>query len=110
MISFSIFLALIIIVAFLLILVVMVQNPKSGGLSSTFGGGSQLGGVQKTTDFLEKSTWVLGASLMILIVLSSISFTAGGGNSKLLDENAKPASVPAATKTPADKPAEKPAK
>ena len=31
----------------------MVQNPKGGGLSSSFGGDSQqIGGVKKTTDFL----------------------------------------------------------
>jgi preprotein translocase subunit SecG len=31
----------------------MVQNPKGGGLSSSFGGGgqSQIGGVKSTTDF-----------------------------------------------------------
>jgi preprotein translocase subunit SecG len=38
----------------------MVQNPKGGGLSSTFGNSQQIGGVQKTTDFLDKSTWTLG--------------------------------------------------
>ena len=32
----------------------MVQNPKGGGLSSSIGGSTQLGGVQKTTDFLDK--------------------------------------------------------
>lgn len=51
----------------------MVQNPKGGGLSSTFGGTQQLGGVQKTTDFLEKSTWTLGAILIALILLSNMS-------------------------------------
>ena len=46
--SFSIFLALIIFVSFLLVLVIMVQNPKGGGLSSSFGGDSQqIGGVKK---------------------------------------------------------------
>ena len=60
--SFSIFLALILIVCFLLVLVIMVQNPKGGGLSSSFGGDSQqIGGVKKTTDFLDKSTWVLAS-------------------------------------------------
>ena len=30
----------------------MVQNPKGGGLSSSFGGGGQqIGGVQNTTNF-----------------------------------------------------------
>ena len=53
--TFTIFIGLIIFVAFLLIVVIMVQNPKGGGLSSSFGGGGtqQLGGVQKTTDFLD---------------------------------------------------------
>ena len=55
--SFSIFLVLIISVSFLLVLVIMVQNPKGGGLSSSFGGDAQqIGGVKKTTDFLDKST------------------------------------------------------
>jgi preprotein translocase subunit SecG len=71
--GFSVFLVLITIVCFLLILVIMVQNPKGGGLSSTLGGGSQIGGVQKTTDFLDKSTWTLGIVLIVLILLSSIS-------------------------------------
>ena len=72
--TFTIFLILIIFVAFLLIVVIMVQNPKGGGLSSSFGGGgsTQMGGVQKTTDFLDKSTWTLGGLLLVLILLSSI--------------------------------------
>ena len=62
--SFSIFLTLIIFVSFLLVLVIMVQNPKGGGLSTSFGGDSQqIGGVKKTGDFLDKSTWVLASLL-----------------------------------------------
>ena len=57
--TFTIFLVLITIVCFLLIVVIMVQNPKGGGLSSTLGGAQSLGGVQKTTDFVDKSTWTL---------------------------------------------------
>ena len=69
--TFTIFIGLIIFVAFLLIVVIMVQNPKGGGLSSSFGGGGtqQLGGVQKTTDFLDKSTWTL-ATLLLSINLT----------------------------------------
>ena len=67
--SFTIFVGLIILVCFLLVLVVMVQNPKGGGLSSSFGGSSQqLGGVQKTSDFLDKSTWILAVFLLVLIL------------------------------------------
>tara|TARA_B100001057_G_scaffold112410_1_gene110544 strand:+ start:1119 stop:1382 length:264 start_codon:yes stop_codon:yes gene_type:complete len=51
----------------------MVQNPKGGGLASTFGGDSQqIGGVQKTTDFLDKSTWILASLILILILFSNI--------------------------------------
>lgn len=71
---YYVFIALIMFFCFLLILVVMVQNPKGGGLSSSFGGGvQQMGGVQKTTDFLDRSTWVLGAVLLILILLSNVA-------------------------------------
>ncbi len=72
--SYTAFLILILIVAIALILIVMVQNPKGGGLSSSFGGSgsTQVGGVQKTTDFLDKSTWTLGGLLLALILLSSI--------------------------------------
>ena len=67
------FIALIVVVCFLLILIIMVQNPKGGGLSSSFGGGQQMGGVQKTTDFLDRSTWVLGGILLGLILLSNVA-------------------------------------
>lgn len=70
----TVLLVLIVFVCFLLILVVMVQNPKGGGLSSSFGGSQQLGGVQKTTDFLDKSTWTLGAILVALILVSGAFF------------------------------------
>ena len=99
--TFTIFLILIIIVAFLLIIAIMVQNPKGGGLSSSFGGGGsqQLGGVKKTTDFLDKSTWVLATVLLVLILVSNVAI--GGGEvateSKALDPNATTMPVPNTT-------------
>ena len=51
--------ALILVVCVLLALVVLVQNPKGGGLSSGFTGAGSFGGVQRTTDFLEKATQTL---------------------------------------------------
>ena len=73
--SYFLFLILIIIVSVLLILVIMVQNPKGGGLSSSFGGGGSqnLGGVQNTTNFLDKSTWALAIALFALIPLSNFA-------------------------------------
>jgi len=89
--KFTIFLILIVLVAFLLVVVIMVQNPKGGGLSSSFGGGGtqQLGGVKKTGDFLDKSTWFLATLLIALILLSNITIEGAGGvnDSKALDNN-----------------------
>lgn len=85
--GFTGFLIAITIVCFLLILAIMVQNPKGGGLSSSFGGSQQIGGFQKTTDFLDKSTWYLGIALIVLIFLSTLSFDNGGVNgSKIVNE------------------------
>lgn len=68
----STFLSIIIILAsILLIIVVFVQNPKGGGLSSDFGAATQIGGVQKTNDVIDKTTW----SLAILIMVCSIVLT-----------------------------------
>jgi len=94
--NFSIFLVLITIVCFLLVVVIMVQNPKGGGLSSTFGGGATMGGgVKKTTDFLDKSTWILGVALIVLILLSSLAFTGGSADSKIYVQD----NVPTPTET-----------
>jgi preprotein translocase subunit SecG len=95
--TFTIFLFLIVLVAFLLVVVIMVQNPKGGGLSSSFGGGGtqQLGGVQKTTDFLDKSTWTLAVLLLALILLSNVSIMGGGvQESRALDNTEVPVQIP----------------
>jgi len=64
---------LIMIASILLIVIIMAQNPKGGGLSGTFGGASSAQfGVQRTNDFMEKSTWTLGITIVVLIVLSII--------------------------------------
>ena len=87
---FTIILFSIIFLSFLLILVIMVQNPKGGGLSSSFGGDSQkMGGVKKTTDFLDKSTWFLAGALLLLILFSNITLNSGNQNSdsELINNN-----------------------
>jgi len=87
--TYYIFIILIIIVCFLLLLIIMVQNPKGGGLSSSFGGNAQqMGGVQRTTNFLDKSTWVLATILLVLILLSNVSTmkTTISNESKLIEE------------------------
>ena len=101
--TFSIFVALIVFDCFLLVLVIMVQNPKGGGLSTSFGGGTQqLGGVQKTSDFLDRSTWVLATLLLALILVSNITLSSGNDaiDSKLLEDS----SIPENFENPIDQP------
>jgi preprotein translocase subunit SecG len=66
------FSTIIILASILLILVVYVQNPKGGGLSSDFGAAQQIGGVQKTNDFIDKATWSLAGIIMVLSVVLTL--------------------------------------
>ena len=110
-----------IIVCIFLGLIVLIQNPKGGGLASNFSSSSQLMGVQKTGDFLEKGTWVLAIGLMVLSLAINVAVKGGAtksDNPALRDQTEKaskpttpaaaPLSLPAAP--PASKPADKPAK
>lgn len=65
---------LIIIIALLLVLIVLAQNSKGGGLSSQFGGSgaSQIVGVKRTTDILERITWGLALSMVVLCITGTI--------------------------------------
>ena len=56
---------LILIASIFLILIVLVQNSK--GFSST----NQIMGVRKTTDFLEKATWSLAGTVVILSIVAA---------------------------------------
>ncbi len=62
----------IIIVCLLLSLVVLIQNPKGGGLSSSFGGvGQQILGARRSTDMVEKATWTLAILLLVFSIGSA---------------------------------------
>lgn len=58
----------------LLVLIILAQNSKGGGLSSQFGGSgaSNIIGVKKTTDLLEKLTWGFGIAIVIMSVAVNI--------------------------------------
>lgn len=87
---------LIIIVCILLGLIVLIQNPKGGGLNSNFSSSSQMMGVQKTGDFLEKGTWVLAIALMIFslavnVVAKNGPSTGNIQNQEQIEKASKPA-------------------
>lgn len=65
---------LVALVCVLLMLVVLVQNPKGGGLDSTFGGSgaNQMFGAARSTDLIEKITWGLAIALFVLCIITAI--------------------------------------
>lgn len=64
-----IFSILTIIVCALLVLVILVQNSKGGGIQSQFGAATQIMGVKRGTEFIEKATWGLAITLIALSIL-----------------------------------------
>lgn len=82
--------------------IVLVQNPKGGGLTSNFSSSSQLMGVQKTGDFLEKGTWFLAIALMVLSLVINISVkgtsdrTDGGVSKDIINKASTPTNTGAA--------------
>ncbi|HZB12555.1 MAG TPA: preprotein translocase subunit SecG [Chryseolinea sp.] len=98
---YTLIIALIILLAILLVLVVLAQNSKGGGLTSQFGGSSasNIIGVKKTGDLLEKLTWGLIIGIMVLCLTTNFITpnNSSGGNDVLerAGEQA-PANVPPA--------------
>jgi preprotein translocase subunit SecG len=64
---------LIALVSVLLMAAVLIQNPKGGGVDSTFGGQSanQMFGAAKSIDFIEKITWGLAIVWVTLSILTT---------------------------------------
>ena len=71
---YTLIIGVIIFLSLLLILVVLAQNPKGGGLSSQLGGAgvSQVMGVKKTGDLLEKLTWGFSITILSFTLLSNL--------------------------------------
>ena len=94
---------LILIASVLLAIFVLVQNPKGGGLSGTFGGiSNQTMGVRQTTDFLEKGTWGLIIFIAALCLASSFFMggNSGGSQQKSMMENNVSLPAPSSSQTP----------
>ena len=62
---------IIVVASVLLTLIVLVQNSKGGGLAANFAAGNTTFGVRQTADFLEKTTWVLAATVLVLCVVAT---------------------------------------
>jgi preprotein translocase subunit SecG len=68
---------LLIIISILLIAVVIIQNSKGGGLDSNFSSQQNMLGVKKSTEVVEKATWILVGVLVCVCIFSTKLDTTG---------------------------------
>lgn len=93
----SIVIILILLACVLLAFFILVQNPKGGGLSGSFGSVStQVMGVKQSSDVMEKGTWTLIGVVAGLCVLSIMFFPKPEGSAEAKGAKAQSKSAPAA--------------
>lgn len=101
---YSIIIVLIVLAAVLMCLIVLIQESKGGGLAAGFSSANSLGGVRKTTEFVEKATWGLAIAMVVLSVAAAYLIPTETTQSSVVEgapiQTATPA-VPAATNQPA---------
>ena len=93
--------------AFMLVLVILAQNSKGGGLSSQFGGSgaSNIIGVKKTGDLLERLTWGFIVVIFVLALGTNLVTPTGAQADDVLDrvkpQQSSPSTVDPNTTAPA---------
>mgnify|MGYP001551154183 FL=1 len=78
---------------------VLVQNPKGGGLSGTFGSiSSQVMGVKQSSDVMEKGTWTSITVIAALCIISVMFYSKPQGLEKNSGKVKTTQSAPAKSK------------
>lgn len=103
---FYLLIALIILACVLLVFIVLIQNPKGGGLASNFAGSNNLMGVKRTGDILEKGTWVLVVTIMVLSLMMNVIKHGPTSSGSGLQDQIVPTAMPAAPSLPTEAPAQ----
>ena len=96
----TLFIIIAFIASILLTLFVLIQNPKGGGLAQNMGASSQLFGVQRTTDILEKGTWILIGLVAFCAIAITLSVGHGGKGTQAeskLKQKIEQATIPASS-------------
>jgi len=85
---YILFISLAIFSSVLLVLVVLAQNSKGGGLSSQFGGSgaSNLIGVKKTGDLLERLTWGFAIAIMVFSLATNFATPQAATQDEILEK------------------------
>ena len=91
---YTLFVALIVLVSILMIFIVLIQESKGGGLSSSFASYNQIGGVRKTTDFIEKATWGLAIAMVVISVACAYVAPQAAGDNSVMENVENPTTNP----------------
>lgn len=98
---------LIIVVCVLLTLVVLIQNPKGGGIASNFAAPSQIMGAKRSSDLVEKATWILAIVLIVFSLSSNFMRPSASGDadtevqqSRMKEQIENTSATPSATPVP----------
>ena len=91
---YTLFVIFILIAALLMIGIVLIQESKGGGLSSNFASYNQIGGVRKTTDFIEKATWGLAVAMVVFSVACAYVAPQAAGDNSVMEDVENPTTNP----------------
>ena len=94
---YTLLVILIVVAAVLMIGIVLIQESKGGGLASNFSSYNQIGGVRKTTDFIEKTTWGLAAAMVVISVLCAYVAPQATSSGSVMENIEAPATNPTTT-------------
>ena len=85
---YILFVIFIVIASLLMIGIVLIQESKGGGLASNFSSSNAIMGVRKTTDFIEKATWGLAASLVVFSIVCAHFAPVSSTESSVMEKTA----------------------
>ncbi len=91
---YTLFVILIVLAAILMIGIVLIQESKGGGLSSSFASYNQIGGVRKTTDFIEKATWGLAIAMVVISIACAWVAPTAATDSSVMENIENPVTNP----------------
>ena len=85
---YILFVIFIVIASLLMIGIVLIQESKGGGLASNFSSSNAIMGVRKTSDFVEKATWGLAASLVVFSIVCAHFAPVSSTESSVMEKTA----------------------
>lgn len=91
---YTLLVILILLAAVLMIGIVLIQESKGGGLASNFASYNQIGGVRKTTDVLEKTTWTLAAAMVVISIMCAYTVPQSSQDTSVMENIENPTTNP----------------